>query len=87
MMQKKISLAFLALMMLVAGGDKTSKNIGDADSLPHSPNTSIQESAEGEAVKHSKEYITQRIDTIYNIGMTLSVVLTAIMNSQIKHVR
>ena len=64
-MQKKIPLAFLALMMLVACGDKTSKNTGDADSLPHSPNTSIQESAEGEAVKHSKEYITQRIDTIY----------------------
>ena len=64
-MQKKISLAFLAIMMLVACGDKTSKNVGDADSLPHSPNTSIQESAEGEAVKHTKEYITQRIDTIY----------------------
>ena len=64
-MQKKISLAFLAIMMLVACGDKTSKKVGDADSLPHSPNTSIQESAEGEAVKHTKEYITQRIDTIY----------------------
>lgn len=64
-MQKKISLAFLALMMLVACGDKTSKNIGDADSLPLSPNTSIHESAEGETIKHTKEYITQRIDTIY----------------------
>ena len=52
-------------MMLVACGDKTSKNVGDADSLPQTPNTSLQESAEKEAVRHTKEYITQRIDTIY----------------------
>ena len=64
-MQKKISLAFLALMMLAACGDKTSKNVGDADSLPQTPNTSLQEKTAGDAFKHSQEYITQRIDSIY----------------------
>lgn len=64
-MQKKISLAFLAIMMLVACGEKTNKNVGDADNLPQTPNTSLQESAKEEAVRHTKEYITQRIDTIY----------------------
>lgn len=66
-MQKKISLAFLAIMMLVACGDKTSKTGVDADSL-------ITESAtikpaiatvNLDSVRHTKEYITQRIDTIY----------------------
>ena len=81
-MQKKISLAFLAIMMLVACGDKTSKNVGDADSLPHSPNTSIQESAEGEAVKHTKEYFVATVSSVLT-----DVVPTAIMNLQIKRVR
>jgi hypothetical protein len=66
-MQKNISLAFLAIMMLVACGDKTSKTGVDADSL-------ITESAtikptiatvNLDSVRHTKEYITQRIDTIY----------------------
>ena len=50
-------------MMLAACGDKTSKNVGDADSLPQTPNTSLQEKTA--AFKHSQEYITQRIDSIY----------------------
>ena len=66
-MQKKISLAFLAIMMLVACGEKTNKTGVDADSL-------ITESAtikptiatvNLDSVRHTKEYITQRIDTIY----------------------
>lgn len=69
-MQKKISLAFLAIMMLVACGDKTSKTTVDTDSLNadtllSSPAPSLQERAGGEAAKHTQEYISQRIDTIY----------------------
>ena len=56
--------------MLVACGDKTSKTTVDADSLNadtllSSPAPSLRERAEGEAAKHTKEYISQRIDTIY----------------------
>ena len=61
-MQKKISLAFLAIMMLVACGDNTSKMAVETDSLNA---TSPQEETAGDAFKHSQEYITQRIDTIY----------------------
>lgn len=57
-------------MMLVACGDKTNNTGVDADSLNadtllSSPAPSLQERAGGEAAKHTQEYITQRIDTIY----------------------
>ena len=69
-MQKRISLAFLAIMMLVACGDKTSKTTVDTDSLNAdtllgSPALSPQEKEGEEAAKHTQEYISQRIDTIY----------------------
>ena len=69
-MRKRISLAFLAIMMLVACGNKTSKTTVDADSLNadtllSSPAPSLRERAGGEAAKHTQEYISQRIDTIY----------------------
>lgn len=56
--------------MLVTCGDKTSKTTVDTDSLNadtllSSPAPSLQERAGGEAAKHTQEYITQRIDTIY----------------------
>ena len=56
--------------MLVACGEKTSKTTVEADSLNAdtlliSPAPSLQERAGGEAAKHTKEYISQRIDTIY----------------------
>ena len=66
-MQKKISLAFLALMMLVACGDKTNNTGVDADSLT-TDSATIQPAIATvnlDSVRHTKEYITQRIDTIY----------------------
>ena len=66
-MQKKISLAFLAIMMLVACGDKTSNTGVDADSLT-TDSATIQPAIATvnlDSVRHTKEYITQRIDTIY----------------------
>ena len=66
-MQKKISLAFLAITMLVACGDKTAKTAVDADSLATDTAT-IQPfiaTIDLDSVRHTKEYITQRIDTIY----------------------
>ena len=61
-MQKKFFLAFIAITMLFACGDKTSKTAVDTDSLNA---TSLQEETTGDAFKHSQEYITQRIDSIY----------------------
>ena len=55
-------LAFIAIIMLVACGDKTSKTAVDTDSLNA---TSLQEKTAGDAFKHSQQYITQRIDSIY----------------------
>ena len=66
-MQKKISLAFLAIMMLVACGDKTNNTGVDADSLT-TDSATIQPAIATvnlDSVRHTKEYITQRIDTIY----------------------
>ena len=66
-MQKKKSLAFLAITMLVACGDKTSKTGVDADSLT-TDSATIQPyiaTIDLDSVRHTKEYITQRIDTIY----------------------
>lgn len=66
-MQKKISLAFLALMMLVACGDKTNNTGVDADSLT-TDSATIQHAIATvnlDSVRHTKEYITQRIDSIY----------------------
>lgn len=66
-MHKKISLAFLALMMLVACGDKTNNTGVDADSLT-TDSATIQPAIATvnlDSVRHTKEYITQRIDTIY----------------------
>lgn len=66
-MQKKISLAFLALMMLVACGDKTNNTGVDADSLT-TDSATIQPAIATvnlDSVRHTQEYITQRIDTIY----------------------
>lgn len=66
-MQKKISLAFLALMMLVACGDKTNNTGVDADSLT-TDSATIQPAIATvnlDSVRHTKEYVTQRIDTIY----------------------
>ena len=66
-MQKKISLAFLAITMLVACGEKTSKTGVDADSLT-TDSATIQPyiaTIDLDSVRHTKEYITQRIDTIY----------------------
>ena len=66
-MHKKISLAFLALMMLVACGDKTSKTTVDTDSLT-TDSATIQPAIATvnlDSVRHTKEYVTQRIDTIY----------------------
>ena len=66
-MQKKISLAFLAITMLVACGDKTSNTGADADSL--ATDTAVIQpfiaTIDLDSVRHTKEYITQRIDTIY----------------------
>jgi len=58
----KFFLAFFATMMLISCGDKTSKTAVTTDSL-NAP--TLQERATREAFKHSQEYITQRIDTIY----------------------
>ena len=66
-MQKKISLAFLDITMLVACGDKTSKTGVDADSLT-TDSATIQPyiaTIDLDSVRHTNEYITQRIDTIY----------------------
>ena len=66
-MHKKTSLAFLALMMLVACGDKTNNTGVDADSLT-TDSATIQPAIATvnlDSVRHTKEYITQRIDTIY----------------------
>ena len=66
-MQKKISLVFLAITMLVACGEKTSKTGVDADSLT-TDSATIQPyiaTIDLDSVRHTKEYITQRIDTIY----------------------
>ena len=66
-MQKKISLAFLAIMILVACGDKTNKTTVDTDSLTTDSAVILPVIAtiNLDSAKHMKEYITQRIDTIY----------------------
>ena len=48
--------------MLISCGDKTSKTTVETDSLNATP---LQEETAGDAFKHSQEYITQRIDSIY----------------------